>query len=45
MLFKDCDECCCPGDGIGTLNFGAGKNIVKRGLNGSCVEKETLVEI
>ena len=30
---------------MGTLNFRAGKDVVKMGLNGSCVEKETPVEI
>jgi hypothetical protein len=27
------------------LNYGAGKDVVKRGLNGNCVGKETSVEI
>jgi hypothetical protein len=29
---------------MGDPNFGAGKDVVKRGLNGNCVEKETPVE-
>ena len=30
---------------MGTRNFGARKDGEKRGLNGSCMGKETLVEI
>jgi len=44
-LVESCDECFGPGDGVGTLSFGAGKDVVKRGLNGSCVGKETPTEI
>jgi len=41
----NCDECFGPGDGMAVLNFGAGKDVVKKGLNGSCVGKETPIEI
>jgi len=44
-LVESCDECFGPGDGVGTRSFGAGKDVVKRGLNGSCVGKETPTEI
>jgi len=44
-LVESCDESFGPGDGMGTLSFGAGKDGVKRGLNGSCVGKETPTEI
>ena len=40
-LVESCDECFGPGDEMGTLSFGAGKDVVKRDLNGSCVGKET----
>ena len=29
-------ECVGPGDRIGTFEFGAGKDVVERGLNGGC---------
>ena len=30
-----------PSGEVGTRNFGAGKDVVKTGLNGNCVGKET----
>lgn len=39
------NESCSPRDPMGTRNFGAGKDVVKRGLNGCGVGEETPVEI
>jgi hypothetical protein len=39
------NECIGPGDRMGTLDFGARKYIMERGLNGSCVGKEMPIEI
>jgi hypothetical protein len=44
-LVESCNECFGPGDGTGVLNFGARKDIVKRGLNWRCVGKEMPIEI
>jgi len=42
---EGCDECVVPGNRMGALNFRAGKDVVKRGLDGRCVWKETPIEI
>jgi len=44
-LVEGCDEFVFPGNRMGTLDFRAGKNVVKRGLDGGCVWKETPIEI
>jgi len=44
-LVESCNEFFGPGDRMGALKFGAGKNFVKMGLNGSCIGKETSIEI
>jgi len=42
---EGCDECVLPGNRMGTLDFRAGKGVVKSGLDGGCVWKETPIEI
>jgi hypothetical protein len=32
-VIESCDEYFGPGDGMGVLSFGAGKDVVKKGLN------------
>jgi len=44
-LVESCDECCGPGDGMEALSSGAGKDVMKRGLNRNCVGKKTSIEI
>jgi hypothetical protein len=44
-LVKGCDECVIPGNRMGTFDFRAGKDIVKRGLDCGCVWKEAPIEI
>jgi hypothetical protein len=44
-VIEGCDECISPGNRMGTLDFGAGKDVVERGLNGDCVLKEMPIEI
>jgi hypothetical protein len=44
-LVEGCVECVGPGDIMGTLDFGAGKDIVERVLNLGHVWKETPIEI
>ena len=36
-LIASCDECWGPGDRMGIINFGVGKDVEKRVLNGLCV--------
>jgi hypothetical protein len=35
-LVACCGECVGPGDRMRTFEFGAGKDVVERGLNGGC---------
>jgi len=44
-LVEGRDECVVPGNRVGNLDFRARKDVVKRGLNGACVWKETPIEI
>jgi len=42
---EGCDECVVPRNRMGAFDFRAGKDVVKRGLDGGCVWKETPIEI
>jgi len=44
-LVEGCDECVVPGNRMGALYFRAGKDVVKRGLDGGYVWKESPIEI
>jgi len=44
-LVEGYDECFIPVNRMGTLDFRAGKDVVKRGLDSGCVWKETPIEI
>ena len=44
-LVKGCDDCVVPGKRMGTLEFRAGKDVVKRDLGCGYVWKETPIEI
>jgi hypothetical protein len=40
---EGCNKCVGPGNRIGALDFGAGKDVVEMGLTGGCVWKKTQI--